>query len=119
MLELAQSLQAKNKVDFESSTLLSTGAGPVRATARPSKPKPGARATSTIPRTFDIGVEMFEGSGVRDQFTARLRYRITDGGLAIGYKLERPEDVLRTAFLDQVNAVEERIDQTVFRGAAA
>jgi uncharacterized protein YfdQ (DUF2303 family) len=118
MLELAQSFQAANKVDFESSEMLSTGQ--VKFTYRETvEAKAGRKGAIEIPRTFEIAVEVFEGSGVRDKFTARLRYRIADSGLAIGYKLERPEDVLRTAFLDQVNAVEERIDQTVLRGAAA
>ena len=38
--------------------------------------------------------------------TARLRYRITDGQLGLGYILDRPEVVQRSAFNDVRKAID-------------
>ena len=100
MLELAQSFHATSDVTFKSSKRLNSGERQLQyreqidATA-------GRDGQLAIPETFRIGLQPFEGA---DKFgiTARFRYRIDNGHLRIGYKLERPEDVLRAAFLTVV-----------------
>lgn len=117
MLEIAQSIQAATKVDFQSGTRLATGERQFKYVENTTA-KAGQRGDLTIPETFVVGLIPFEGSeGYR--LTARLRYRITDQQLRIGYKLERPGDTLRTAFADVVTAIGEQIDQPVMNGSPA
>jgi uncharacterized protein YfdQ (DUF2303 family) len=117
MLEIAQSLQATSKVDFQSGVRLSSGQRQFQY-VETTTTKAGQKGQLTVPETFVIGLVPFEGSeGYR--LTARLRYRITDRGLRMGYKLERPTDVLRTAFGDVVDAIDGDIEQPVMNGTAA
>lgn len=114
MLEVAQTFQATIGVSFESSKLLSSGERQltykedVNASA-------GRRGTLEIPKDFDLGLIPFEGAEAF-KITARFRYRITDGVLRVGYKLNRPEDVLREAFESVVRQVEAEVVVPVFRG---
>lgn len=117
MLELAQNFEANIGVRFESSRLLSSGERQltykedVQASA-------GRSGQLEIPRDFELGLIPFEGaSGQR--ITARFRYRITDGALRIGYKLDRPEDVLRDAFESVVQSVAAGVTVKVYRGVSA
>lgn len=114
MLELAQSFHATRSVKFDSSQRLQSSETQLRYHEEIDA-KAGKRGDLAIPDTFELGLIPFEGADPY-KVTARLRYRITDGQLRIGYVLDRPEDVLRSAFLDIVNKVEEHIDQTVMRG---
>lgn len=123
MLELAQSFRATTSSAFESSKRLSDGQRQFEH-RETIDAQAGQRGQLTIPETFVIALKPFEGA---DPFrvTARFRYRITDGVLRIGYKLDRPEDVLRQAFLSVVENVEEGISQNdeialnspIFRGS--
>lgn len=114
MLELAQTIQATIGVSFESSKRLSSGERQLEYRETVDA-KAGKKGQLDIPETFALAVRPFEGA---DTFkvVARLRYRIDGGNLRIGYRLERPNDVLREAFLSVVATVEERVEQTVFRG---
>ncbi|MGH3355256.1 MAG: DUF2303 family protein [Nocardioidaceae bacterium] len=114
MLELAQTFQATIGVVFESSKRLSSGERQL-AYREDLDAKAGRRGQLEIPNYFTLGLNPFEGADTY-KITARLRYRITDGHLRIGYVLDRPEDVLRLAFLDIVAAVETQVQAPVFRG---
>lgn len=117
MLEIAQSLQAASKVDFQSGIRLASGQRQFQY-VETTTTKAGQKGQLTVPETFIIGLVPFEGSeGYR--LTARLRYRITDRGLRMGYKLERPADILRTAFGDVVNVIDGDIEQPVMNGSPA
>ncbi|MGH3585789.1 MAG: DUF2303 family protein [Pseudonocardia sp.] len=117
MLEIAQSFQATTKVDFQSGTRLATGQRQFEY-VETTTAKAGQKGQLTIPETFVIGLVPFEGSeGYR--LTARLRYRIIDTQLRIGYKLDRPGDIRDTAFRDVVTAIGEQIDQPVMNGTPA
>jgi len=104
MLEIAQTFKATVGVNVESSVRLSTGQR--QFTYREEVDgKAGKTGQMEIPETFALGLRPFEGAdGFR--ITARLRYRINSGDLRIGYKLERPEDVIREAFLSVVQKVQ-------------
>lgn len=117
MLELAQSFQATIGVQFQSSKRLQSGERQleykeqVDATA-------GRSGQLEIPETFTLRLIPFEGASVFD-VVARFRYRITNGQLAIGYQLERPEDVIREAFETVIAAVASKTETTIYRGVTA
>ncbi|KMS79077.1 hypothetical protein ACH49_13545 [Streptomyces leeuwenhoekii] len=117
MLEIAQSFQAAQKVDFQSATRLSSGQRQFQY-VETATTKAGQKGQLTVPETFVVGLVPFEGSdGYR--LTARLRYRIGQQGLRLGYKLERPDEIRKTAFADVVKAIGEQIDVPVMNGTAA
>ncbi|MFE9921603.1 DUF2303 family protein [Streptomyces sp. NPDC005774] len=117
MLEIAQSFQAAQKVDFQSATRLTSGQRQFQYVETQTT-KAGQKGQLTVPETFIIGLVPFEGSeGYR--LTARLRHRIGQNGLRLGYKLERPDEIRTTAFADVVKAIGEQIDVPVMNGTAA
>jgi uncharacterized protein YfdQ (DUF2303 family) len=117
MLEIAQSFQAAVKVDFQSATRLSSGQRQFQYVETQST-KAGQKGQLTVPETFTVGLIPFEGSEGY-QFTARLRHRIGQQGLRLGYKLERPDDIRKKAFQDVVRAIGEQIDTPVMNGTSA
>lgn len=117
MLEIAQSFQAAVKVDFQSATRLSSGQRQFQYVETQST-KAGQKGQLTVPEVFTVGLVPFEGSeGYK--LTARLRHRITPDGLRLGYKLERPDEIRRTAFADVLKAIGEQISVPVLNGTPA
>lgn len=116
MLELAQTFQATVGVRFESSKLLSSGERQL-AYREEVDAKAGRAGRMDVPKEFTLALMPFEGAEIY-KVTARFRYRISDGALRVGYRLERPEDVLREAFEGVVSAVEAAVTQPVFRGVS-
>ncbi|MFG3349542.1 DUF2303 family protein [Streptomyces sp. NPDC048018] len=118
MLEIAQSIQGATKVEWQNSTRLSSGQRQFQF-VETTQAKAGQRGQLTIPEVFTIGLIPFDGSeGYK--LTARFRYRINkEGGLTLGYKLERPGDILRTAFADVVKAIGTEIEQPIMNGTPA
>lgn len=117
MMEIAQSFQATTKVDFQSATRLSSGQRQFQY-VETGTTKAGQKGQLQVPESFVIGLVPFEGSeGYR--LTARLRHRITPSGLQLGYKLERPDEIRRTAFADVLKAIGEQIDTPVMNGTPA
>lgn len=114
MLELAQSFEASTKVDFKSAVVISSGQRQLQY-EETTAARAGHKGSIEIPATFDLALKPFEGSDAY-KVTARFRYRIRDGRLQIGYKLERPEDVLRSAFDDVRSAASEACDRAVLVG---
>lgn len=114
MLELAQSFQAKQGVEFESSKRLSSGEAQL-VYKETIAAKAGQRGQLDIPSVIELGLTPFEGAPPY-KVIARFRYRITNGQLLLAYALERPEDVLREAFLDVVSLAEDDLDRTIYRG---
>lgn len=117
MLEIAQSFQAATKVEYQSGTRLATGQRQFQF-VETMNAKAGQKGQLTIPEVFAIALVPFEGSAAY-KLTARLRYRIVDTQLRIGYKLERPADTLTAAFGDVVTAIGEAIEQPVMNGTPA
>ena len=103
MLELAQSFQAKTKVDFESSQQLANGRRALQYKETVDA-RAGQKGEIEIPAEFKLALKPFVGT---DPYavTARFRYRINGGHLQIGYKLNRPAEVQRAAFGDIVDAI--------------
>ena len=67
----------------------------------------GGNGELEIPARFELGISPYLGEDPY-RLTARLRYRIKSGELTIGYKLDRPEDVLR----DAITMIAERLRST-------
>ena len=116
MLEMAESFHASGKASFESTKLLSSGQRQFEF-KETIESKAGRRGQLEIPKDFDLALVPFEGASAY-KMTARFRYRINDGVLRVGYRLNRPADVLREAFLDVVNTVAEGVEAPVFRGVS-
>ncbi|MFI1702000.1 DUF2303 family protein [Streptomyces bobili] len=117
MLEIAQSFQAAVKVDFQSATRLSSGQRQFQFVETQTT-KAGQKGQLSVPETFVIGLIPFDGSqGYK--LTARLRHRIGQHGLTLGYKIERPDEIRATAFADVVKSVGEQIDTAVMNGQPA
>lgn len=112
MLELAQTFQAHTSVNFRSSTMLDNGQRQLNYSEDVSA-QAGANGQVVIPAEFELGIAPFEGCDPY-RVRARLRYRISEGKLAIGYTLVRPEDVVRAAFTDVLARVETATGLIVF-----
>jgi uncharacterized protein YfdQ (DUF2303 family) len=95
MLEIAQTFHAKTNVSFRSGVRLSSGTTQFLYDEEQTA-KAGGKGQLEVPTTFQLGVAPFEGEPAY-KVGARLRWRVRDGGLSIGYKLDRPQDVIRTS----------------------
>lgn len=116
MLELAQTFQATNSVDFKSAHRLKDGNTGLRY-EETSDAKAGQKGDLEIPDEFTLVLRVFEGLE-EVEVQARLRYRIREGELAIGYRLVRPEDHVRTAFDTLLADVEDTTGLTAYRAVA-
>ncbi|MBM7788888.1 DUF2303 family protein [Tenggerimyces flavus] len=111
MLEIAQTFQATTKVNFESGTRLASGQRKLTYVEQVDA-KAGQKGELTIPESFTLGLQVFEGFEVADEVGARLRYRINGGNLQLSYHLNRPDEVARAAFDAIVNQLTEHLDGT-------
>lgn len=118
MLEIASSLSASTKANFESGIILSNGQRKL-SWVEETTAKAGQRGDLTIPTEIRLGVRVFEGAEFGERVTARFRYRINAGKLSLHYKLDRPADVIATAFEAAVNELADACDTTVLRGTPA
>jgi uncharacterized protein YfdQ (DUF2303 family) len=114
MLELAQTFHAKNNVAFKQATILASGERQF-AYEETIAAKAGQTGQLTIPKEFELGIAPFEGTD-KYKVVARLRYRIREGALSIGYKLDRPELVQRAAFDDVAGRISNAADLSLLAG---
>jgi uncharacterized protein YfdQ (DUF2303 family) len=98
MLELAQSFQANTKVDFKSGQRLDSGEVKLQYEETTSATA-GRTGAISIPTMLELELQVFEG-GAAYKLSARFMYRITNGQLALGYRLIRPDVARREAFDD-------------------
>ncbi len=69
----------------------------------------------TIPDSILLRMAPFDGADAVEM-GARIRYRIDAGALRIGYVLDRPDLVLRTAFAAVIAGVEDQTGITALWG---
>jgi uncharacterized protein YfdQ (DUF2303 family) len=117
LLELAQSFQATTKVTFRSGTRLKSGQRTLSYVEEQAAS--GGSGDLTIPDSFDLAVPVFEGATVADPLTARLRYRINEGKLAMIYVLDRLAEVVDAAFEGIVAEVDAGVTVPILRGTPA
>jgi uncharacterized protein YfdQ (DUF2303 family) len=101
MLEIATTFQAHRNSSFERGTRLQNGDVQLRATSTTTA-SAGGKAHLEIPERFTIAVQPFLGVAPVT-LQARLRWRIQDGNLRIGYARLRPDVAEREAF-DRIRA---------------
>ena len=77
--------------------------------------KAGDNGTLTIPQKFHLGLRIFANGGGY-ALTARLKYRLTGGGVKFSYELERPERAVEDAFNGYVEKVRTESGYTVLLG---
>jgi len=116
MLELAQTFQATSFVDFKSAHRLKDGNTGLRY-EETSDARAGQKGELEIPDEFTLSLRVFEGLDPVE-VQARLRYRVRDGSLVIGYRLVRPEDHVRAAFDALLADVEGTTGLVAYRAVA-
>lgn len=114
LLELAQSFQATTKASFAQGMKLANGQRQF-AYEETVDAKAGEKGRLTIPAEFLVVVAPFEGAEA-STIAARLRYRLREGTLSIGYVLDRPEDFERAAFDATLAAIRVNTTATVLLG---
>jgi uncharacterized protein YfdQ (DUF2303 family) len=115
MLEIATYLQVTRVTDFKSATRLSSGA--IQFQNVQTDDAKVAAGSMAIPETFKIGLPLFQG-GKSYAVVARFRYRLTDGKLTLGFKLQRVEDIVVDIFNDLVAQIERGTNVSVLEGTA-
>jgi uncharacterized protein YfdQ (DUF2303 family) len=95
MLELAQTVEATKGANFRSAIRLQDGQ--VQAKYEETiDAKAGQSGQLTIPTEFTLAIAPFLGENPYS-VSARFRYRLNSGRLTLGYRLERPDAVIRDA----------------------
>lgn len=118
ILEIAQNFEANTNVAYTSATTLATGERQF-VYREETDARAGKSGQLTIPKEFVVTIQPFEGAPLFP-ITARLRYRLRDGSLTIGYQLVRPDDILRAAFLAVSDEIKAGVGDTpVFHGTTA
>jgi len=103
MIDIATTFQAKTKVDFDSGVRLDSG--DVKLTyVEETAAKAGHKGDIEIPKKIQLAMRPYVG-GPTYSIWANFRYRLTGGNVLLGFKLERPENVLEAAFADIVTEI--------------
>jgi uncharacterized protein YfdQ (DUF2303 family) len=95
MLEVAQSIQGTTGVEFKAGQRLQSGEVALQY-VETTDARAGRKGDLEIPAEFTLEVAPFYGEAAQP-VNARLRYRIAQGGVQLGYRLERPVEVELTA----------------------
>lgn len=115
MLELARTFDAKRNVNFRSGVRLDSGDVQL-SYDETTKAKAGEHGELEIPSAFTIRVAPFLGVPAAD-ISARLRWRIAEGQLSIGYALLRPDRVRRDIISALIGEMRGKLeDVPVFMG---
>lgn len=115
MLEIARTFDAKRTVAFRSGVRLDSGDVQLQY-EETTKAKVGERGELEVPAAFTVRIAPFLGVPPVD-ITARLRWRITDGQLEIGYQLLRPEHARRDIISALIGEMRGQLDEVpVFMG---
>lgn len=110
VLEIAQSFHAKSSATFRSSTRLQSGEQRLQYDESIDA-KAGPSGDLVVPTQILLAITPFYGED-RYKINARLRFRINGGHLALGYKLDRPDAVLRDAIDHVADALREEFGLT-------
>jgi uncharacterized protein YfdQ (DUF2303 family) len=116
MLEVATSFHARRNASFSRASRLDTGDVQL-AWNEETTASAGASGRLEVPRQFTLLLSPFIGVAPVE-VVARLRYRLRDGRLGIGYKLDRPDLAERAAFVDIRASIANTITSPVVSGTA-
>ena len=112
VLELVQDFHVASTGRFQSRQPLAGGSTAFTYTDEQTA-RGGAKLE--IPKQLVLQLEPFVGAQAVE-LIARFRYRMRDGQLALGIKLSRPEDVIRSAFGDICDQVAAATGTPVWQG---
>lgn len=114
LLELARTFEATKGAEFRSAIRLDSGQRQLTC-AETITARAGQTGQIVIPERFTLGLAPFEGVDPY-RIEARLRYRINDGSLLLGFVLDRTERLLRAVFDDIVQRIEVETGRPVING---
>lgn len=117
LLELAQTFQASTSAEFKTGARLVDGRRQLTY-VEDIQASAGATGQIEIPADSLVSLAPIEGSEPVTM-KARLRFRVGNGKLRIGYILHRPDVVLREAFDNVLARVEAGTDITAYHGTPA
>lgn len=115
LLEMAETFTATRSLQFSSGNRLKDGQRQLRY-VETIDAQAGVAGNVTIPDSILLRLAPFDGAE-QVEMSARVRYRINEGALRLGYVLDRPDLVLRTAFAAVVAGVEEQTGITALWGS--
>jgi len=114
ILEVAKTLQIKNNVLVKSAVRLDTGEQ--QFTYEDNHSARGGVGMIQIPSQFILGLVPFEGCETY-KVAARLRYRLQEGRLLLGYALIRHDRVADDAFDTVVKNIEDVTEASILAGS--
>lgn len=103
MIDIATTFQAKTKVDFDSGVRLDSGDVKLSYTEETAA-KAGHKGNIEIPKKVQLALRPYVGGPIYSIW-ANFRYRLRGGSVLLGFKLERPENILEAAFADIVTEI--------------
>lgn len=115
MIALAQTFSAKRNVNFLSAAKVQSGDTSLTY-EETTQAKAGQKGQIEIPDSITLKLAPWEGCP-EYQLTARFRYRLGDNGLTLGYRLRRPDLMLRDAFTAVLQQIQHDTDLTPYLGA--
>lgn len=115
MLEIVTYLQATRTVNFKSGIRLSSGAVQFQ-NLEDVQASVGAGAVA-VPETFTLGISPIYGIPPY-RIPVRFRWRIQEGKLSLGVKLQRTEDMMTRIIDDVVTKIERGANVSVLEGKA-
>lgn len=117
MLEIAQTFQATISGDFRSATRLNDGTIHMQW-QEDVDARAGGAGQLDVPQEIVLGLSPFYGEAPYE-VRARIRYRIQSAELKIGYKLDRPDVIIRDCLKDIADRLRAQLDAPVFAGTPA
>lgn len=120
LIEMVQDFHATINGTFKAGFKLANGARQHQYTEQIDATVKGG--TVAVPQAITLSLPIWRGAADRHELTARIRTRVNHGGagkLGIGFKLDRPTDVIDAAFEAEVARVQEHIGRPVLRGTPA
>lgn len=110
LLNIALNFASMRAVEFKSSQRLADGTAQIHYIEE-------EKSTSVkLPERIAIGIPVFRGEGPY-KLAARLKYSLKGAEFGIWYELDRPDQVLDTAYGDVIAKVAAATGISVFRGA--
>jgi uncharacterized protein YfdQ (DUF2303 family) len=105
LIEIATTFEAKQKADFGSAIRLDSGEVKFEYTETVNA-RAGQKGSIEVPKQLKLALRPYIGGPIYFVF-AQFRYRAGADGLRLGYALERPENILESAFADIVTEIRE------------
>lgn len=112
LVDIATTFHAKTNVDFNGGVRLDSGDVKLSFEEKTTA-KAGQKGDIEIPSKIQLALRPYIGGPIYSIW-AHFRYRLRGGSVLLGFKLERPENVLEAAFADIVTEIREgRTDKDV------